>query len=129
MIGLLVRLLVRGGLSDTVAKRAAPVLLAMAVIVAVAGGAKLWMWRHDAGVVAQHEAQLDVRAATARDAAAEQRAVDAETFHEQERAYHEAIENSGSDGPPDPAALALNCERLRRARVPLPAACGPGRGD
>jgi hypothetical protein len=129
VIALLASLLVRVGLSAPIAKRAAPIVLAIVVIGAVVGGAKLWLSFHDAHVVAQHEAQLDARAAPARDNAAEQRAIDAKTIHEQEHSYHEAIANSVSDGPPDPAALALNCERLRRARIPLPAACGPGRGD
>lgn len=129
MIAMLVSLLVRVGLSNTIAKRAAPIVLATVAIGAVVGGARLWLSFHDGRVVAQHEAQLDARAAPARDRAAEQRAIDAETIREQEQCYHEAIANSVSDGPPDPAALALNCERLRRARIPLPAACGPGRGD
>lgn len=128
MIGFAVRMLLRLGLPEIWAKRVGTVLVIFALMAIVAGGVKLWFQRHDAAVVAGHEAKLDARAAPAREAAGDQRAVDSEVNHERERAYHDAIENSGGDGPPDPARLGLNCERLRRARIALPPACGSERG-
>lgn len=129
MTGLAVRVLMGIGLSSSRARSLAPIVLALALAVALIIGALIWLSVHDAGVIDAHEAQLDQRAAPARDRAADQRAKDTVTIHERERRYHDAIDNSGLDGPPDPAGIALGCQRLRAARVPLPAECGSSGGN
>lgn len=129
MIGFAVRALMGLGLSNARARSFAPIALALAFAVALVIGTLIWLAVHDAGVIDAHEAKLDQRAAPARDKAADQRARDTVTIHERERQYHDAIDNSGADGPPAPAGIALGCERLRAARVPLPAECGPSSGN
>lgn len=128
MIALLIRALAGIGLSQQWAKRAAPAVLALALAAIVLAGAALLLRRHDAAVIGAHEQRLDARAAPAREAAADQRAIDAATIRNEERAYHDAIQDSGDDGPPDPAAVALGCQRLRRAGLALPPACGSAGG-
>ncbi|WP_337846868.1 hypothetical protein [Sphingomonas sp.] len=129
MIGFAVSALMRVGLAEPLARRVAPFALAAAFVLAMAAAWLIWLSNHDATVIEQHEAKIEQRAAPARDRAADQRARDTIRLNEQERAYHDAIDNSGADTAPDAAGLALGCERLRRARVPLPAECGPDRGD
>lgn len=129
MIGLAVRALMGLGLSNSRARGLAPIALAVAFAVALVIGILIWFAVHDAGVIDAHEAMLDQRAAPARDKAADQRARDTVTIHERERQYHDAIDNSGADSPPAPAGIALGCERLRAARVPLPTECGPSSGN
>lgn len=105
-------------------------LVAGIALVACLGA--IWLHFHDKGVVADHEARLEARAAPAREHAADRRAADAIANTEQKEAYHEAIATAVAregDRAPGPAAVALNCERLRRAGVALPAACRPGGGD
>lgn len=105
-------------------------LAALFALVALLAG--LWLHFHDKSVVADHEAALEQRAAPARDHAADQRAADAIANTEQKEAYHEAIDTAVAqhgDRAPGPAAVALNCERLRRARIALPPGCRPAGGD
>lgn len=123
MIGILTALLIRCGLDTRRAGRLAPILLGALAIAVLAAIGALWIRQHDAAVVAHHEASLDARAAPAAERAAEDRAADEREIREEEQAYHDAIANSGADGPPDNASIALGCERLHRAGIPLPAAC------
>ena len=114
--------------ASPLARTAARVLSLLILFCLIVAAAALLIRHHNATVIARHETALDQRAAPASVRAADQRAADAVTINQEERAYHDAIDNSGNDGAPDPAAVALGCERLRRAGVTLPAACGSASG-
>lgn len=96
------------------------------------GAWSLWLWQHDRGVIKEHEAEREAKAAPAREDASNERVNDALRNTRQEERYHEAI-NDAPPAPPEapaihPASRALACERLRRIGR-TPPACGPeGRG-
>ena len=87
-----------------------------------------WLHFHDGRVIDRHETKIEAKAAPAREVAADRRVQDAAANAHQETIYHDAIV-AAPDGPPGPASLALGCERLRRAKVELPPACGPAGSD
>lgn len=125
--------LVRWGLSQRVAEKLAPpvlfagLLLCAALLAALAA---LAVHLHDKGVIEEHEQQRELRSIDARDGAADQRARDVIGNYEMERELRDAIEAAPeSDAPLHPAIVALNCQRLRRAGIQLPPACGPAGGD
>lgn len=82
---------------------------------------------YDASVVDAYKAKVEVKAAPAREKAAERRAADTITNTQNEKDLHNAV-NSAPGGALSPAAHALACERLRKAGR-TPAACGSDRGN
>lgn len=107
------------GVSSSTLRRLALALGAFALCVALGA---LWLRYHNRAVIERHDARIAAQAAEARETAASERARDAATNAVQEERYHAAIEDAvdraGDDKPGD-AALALNCERLRRlGRIP-----------
>lgn len=132
ILGWIAGLLVRKGLSQARAEKMAPWAGGAAAIALAALLAGLWLHFHDRGVVQRHEAKAVAKVAPAHADAAEQRAKDLVKQAEDERNAHAAIKSSGPDTVPAPAAVAHNCQRLRRAgfsEVSLPAACRLGSGD
>jgi len=103
--------------------RVAPAIWIGVVVAAVVLGGALWLHRHDAAVLAAQAAKVARVEAPARDAAADARASDAVANVQEEEVYHDAIADARATGAPDPADVALACERLRRAGVALPAGC------
>ena len=85
--------------------------IALAALVALIAGVA-WL-RSDA--VADHEREIEERAAPAREAAANERAADARALASQEGEYHAVIDSAPSGEAPSGPARALACERLRHA--------------
>jgi len=83
-------------------------------------------WKmYDRHVISKYEQKRETAAVPAHLDAADQRAIDAATQAAQGEAYEQAIRHANDSGGPSAAAVSLNCERLRRARVSdLPAICG-----
>lgn len=122
--------LVARGLSHGVARKLAVAGAALAFCVCVAGLAALWLHFHDKGVVADEHARQDARAAVAREASADERVADTIVNTTNEEKAHAIVEGARDDGAPSAAAVALGCERLRRARwKELPEPCRRGGGD
>lgn len=112
---LLISIFARFGVPQRFQKAAAYIALAVAAI------AFLWLAKtlYDRSVIDDHEAKREARAVEARDVAADQRSTDAITNATNEKELHDAIDAAPTGGTLSPAALALNCERLRKlGRVP-----------
>lgn len=84
---------------------------------------------YDSSIIDSHEDKRAVAGIEARDEAADERAADTIRNTEAEKELHDAIDSAPKGGALSPADLALNCQRLRNAGRPLPAACGPASGD
>lgn len=120
------------GLSQRVAKLAAPFVLAGAALVALAalyGLGTLWLHHHDRAVVAADRQASDIKAAKGQASAdahaADQRLEDVVKQKEQEKAYADAIAHPAA-GDSDEPGVRLACEQLRRAGKDTAAipACG-----
>lgn len=124
MIGLILPIFLRLGLSQRLAKVAAWAALGIAAL------ALLWLAKtlYDRSIVEDHEAKREAAASGAREIAADARATDTVTNTKSEQEMHDAINAAPSGGSLSPAAHALACERLRK-RGRIPAACGSERGD
>lgn len=83
---------------------------------------------HDQRVVRDYRTQVEARASTAREAAADERAADFATLTRTEKDLHDAIDAAPTAGSLSPAAHALSCERLRKLGR-QPAACRFERSD
>lgn len=124
----IIGLLVRKGLSQGRAEKMAPWLGGVAAIALLGLLAGLWLHFHDRAVIARNDAKAVAKVAPAHAKAAGQRAADTIKQADNERKAHDAINQSGPDTAPAPAAVAHNCQRLRRAGIDegrLPAACRP----
>lgn len=121
------------GLSDKLAKRFAPLGLALIAVAAVGllvGGFMLWLHFHDRGVIEDHEQEREVRAGKARETAADERLADAIENAKSEQELHDAIDNAPEGGELSPAAHTLACERLRRiGRIPPACRSAGGNGS
>ncbi|OGT55466.1 MAG: hypothetical protein A3E01_09160 [Gammaproteobacteria bacterium RIFCSPHIGHO2_12_FULL_63_22] len=112
---ILLNLLARWGVPDWLRK---PLILSVAVtaLVGLLGVAKC---SYDRSVIAEHEAAREAKTSAAREVAAEEQAVDTIRNTHNEKDLHDAIRSAPSGGALSPAALALNCERLRKlGRIP-----------
>lgn len=98
------------------------------LVITLFGAWQLFWWQHDSGVIREHEAEREAIAAPAREAASNQRAADTVTNTANEKDLHNAIDQAPKGGQLSPAALALNCERLRKAGR-VPPACGRSSSD
>jgi hypothetical protein len=101
-----------------VPKRLAAPLLGLFALLALAGLLWAGIAYHDRGVIkaneTQHEAKLAPVIAKAGDNAADQRSADAITNAKTEQGDHDAVAKA-PESAPSPAAVALACNRLRRA--------------
>lgn len=102
--------------------------LRVGIAVGLIAAVLLWLRFHDRAVVQDYRKQLDDRAAASATVASEERVKDAASLSAQELRYEQAI-SVATDEAPSGAAISLNCERLRRANVQLPAICRPNGGD
>lgn len=100
------------------------------LVVAVALIALLWGLKgcYDDALIVDHEAEREAAASGARETAADQRASDTLTNAKNEEDLHNAIDAAPKGGMLSPAALALNCERLRKLGR-IPAACRAAGSD
>lgn len=115
------------GFKDSLARKAAPYLLALAGGVLLILAFLLWDWWDDRRAVADYRAKVAAEAADSRDKAADERAADVIRNERNREDLHNVID-SAPGGRLSPAAHALACERLRKlGRVP--AACGPESGN
>lgn len=124
------RQLVKLGVPDKWADRLAKPVLVAGLI--AAGLAAMWGAKalYDHRLIERHEERRELDSIDARDGAADERARDVIGNYEMERELRDAINAAPeSDTPLHPASVALGCQRLRRAGVELPPACGPDRGD
>lgn len=122
--------LVRKGVSPRLAMPLVAIVAFIALAAALWGAVAL----HDRRVIKasdqQHEAKLAPVIAKAGDNAAAQRSTDAIAISKTEQEAHAAIAKAPETAP-SPAAIALGCARLRRARKDasgLPPACRPPSG-
>ncbi len=132
LIAFFVNLLLKAGLQRATASRAAPWVAGLAVFALLGAILGAWLYFHDRGVVRNHENAAAAKVAPAHAEAAGERAADTINQTEQERKAHAAIQSSGPDTAPAPAAVAHNCQRLRRAGITesgLPAPCRSDGGD
>lgn len=88
----------------------------------------IWDRLDDKAAVDRHVAKQEAKASKAREAATDQRAADAATNSQNEKDLHDAIDAAPKGGSVSPAALALNCERLRKLGR-IPPACRRDGGD
>lgn len=87
------------------------VVVLMALIVALKGC-------YDNSVVREEDAKREAAAATARESAAAERAIDDITIRQNEEKIREAIKAAPTGGALSPAARVLACERLRKRGNP-----------
>jgi hypothetical protein len=116
-------LMARLGLPDAFRKGFTWVLSATAAV----AGLALLKSCYDRALVERHQMRVEQRAASAREAAAYERAGDLATGRTNERDLHDAI-RSAPGGTLSPAAHALACERLRKLGR-TPSACRPAGRD
>lgn len=97
---------------------------------ALLGAGGLWLSVHlyNNHVIAAEDTRRDVRAAGARDKAADEQVTDAAINAANEKEAHDAIDHAPA-GTIDPAAHALACDQLRRAKRSIPASCGHQGGN
>jgi anti-sigma factor ChrR (cupin superfamily) len=130
LIGWFVGALVRGGLSQRVARGVAHAAVAIVLATVLGLCVALAVKKHDRGVIAGERARQDAAASSAREISAGERAADAIVQTRQEEKAHAIVDQARDDGPPSAAAVALGCERLRRAGwKELPEPCRRGGGD
>ncbi len=127
-----VRQLLKLGLSRAGADRSAPWVAGLLIFALLGAILGILLHLYVRGEIKNHENAAAARVAPAHAEAAGERAAD--TIHQakQEEQAHDAIQSSGPDTLPAPAAVAHNCNRLRRAGIVesrLPAPCRPGGGD
>lgn len=123
-------LLMKLGIGQQAANRAAPYVFVLGIMVAAAGGFSLWLHFHDAGVVERHISaannQTLGRTIEVNEAAAAEHQADQKTLTDLQRSYADALNNPPPGASPDPRKR-LDCQRLRRAgyrEADLPASCG-----
>ena len=118
MIGAIVSWLVARGIKEKAAAPLAWVLLALAIAALAYGGARVWLAGHDSGVIADHEAgvQLDIeRAGRAADQHAEERRRERSESEEQAR---EEFDDATADIPDEGLTIRQRidvCGELRDA--------------
>lgn len=130
MIGTLVAILARRGLSQRAAGIAAWIILAVAVLVllgALWGGFRLWLSAERASAVVEEDARREVRASGLREKSAEERAVDALANQMAQDKREDAIATPIADEAAKPPAAratqppqirALNCALVREDYTP-----------
>lgn len=74
-------------------------------------------------IINDHDAKREATASTAREEAADQRALDAIANTQSEKELHDAINAAPTGGSVSPADHALNCQRLFRQSGRLPPGC------
>ena len=118
LIPWIIRALVGRGIAQGTAEKVAKPLLYLIALIAVVG--MLWgaVAIHDRRVVTAHDANANAaviaRTTPANDRAADQRANDTITIAQTEQGTHDAIAKA-PESTPSPAAVVLNCRRLRLA--------------
>jgi hypothetical protein len=114
----IIRLLVGRGVAQGTAERIAKPLLGLIALIALAG--MLWgaVTIHDRHVITNHDANANgaiiAKTTPANDRAADQRANDTITLNAQAQETRDAIAKA-PESTPSPAAVVLNCRRLRLA--------------
>lgn len=123
-------LLVKLGLGQQTANRAAPYVFALSLLAAAGTGFTLWLHFHDARVVERHVTaannQTLGRTIKANEAAAAEQLADQKILSDLQRSYADALNNPPPGASPDPRKR-LDCQRLLRAgyrEADLPASCG-----
>ena len=110
----LIGLILRIGVPERLAKP----LLAVVAFLTLAGLCWAAIARHDSNVIVKHDAtanaQVIAKTTPANDRAADQRAADTIAITRTEQGAHDAIAKA-PESAPSPAAVVLNCRRLRLA--------------
>ncbi len=139
MIPAIASLLLKLGLSKATADKAAPIVLVVAALAALASLATafgIWLHVHDRGVIENHVTKANnttLRTTiTANETAAGEQLRDQRDLSDVKRSYDDAIHNPRPGASAD-ARVRFNCERLRRQGhrdTDLPEVCRhAGRGD
>jgi hypothetical protein len=114
----IIRALVGRGIAQGTAERVAKPLLYLIALIALAGLCWAAIARHDSNVIVKHDAtanaQVIAKTTPANDRAADQRAADTIAITRTEQGAHDAIAKA-PESAPSPAAVVLNCRRLRLA--------------
>lgn len=132
IIGFFFRMLLKAGLSQGRADKAAPWVAGLVGIALLGAFLATSLHFYVRGKIKDNENAAVAKVAPAHAKAAGERAADTIEQAEQERKAYGAIHTSGPDTAPAPAAVAHNCQRLRRAGIAessLPAACRSGSGN